>query len=368
MLDPEIKINSDPPIGGAGAGRFNKLNSPHQILSNLDGFHRASPKTKSRRMVAVCLADHPWQRSLRQLRQAQERHRQAQELHGLPPCQVLWRGLPEGPPQAAQEGLQATRGRVEGRAAIWSGAGEAGVYLVILRFHLLHGGGLLPDLHSAHSVANARSFSFHGVACCMKRICSGCSVAAKKRGMRDCAFSRTPMPDNDADKLAMVQARMAKKDPESINFLGEQYHYGTLGFQKDMRKAVELWTEAAELGSIGALYNLGLSYFQGEGVQQDKAKGAEFYMKAAMEGHAWSRYNLGNHEADKGNPDRAVRHWLISAKMGEVNSVENIKRAFMEGFATKEQYAEALKGYQDAAEEMKSHDRDEAKAYLDSRK
>ena len=33
---------------------------------------------------------------------------------------------------------------------------------------------------------------------------------------------------------------------------------------------------------------------------------------------------------------------------------------FMEGIATKEQYAEALKGYQDAVEEMKSHDRDEA--------
>ena len=31
------------------------------------------------------------------------------------------------------------------------------------------------------------------------------------------------------------------------------------------------------------------------------------------------------------------------------------------GIATKEQYSEALKGYQDAVEEMKSHDRDEAK-------
>ena len=32
----------------------------------------------------------------------------------------------------------------------------------------------------------------------------------------------------------------------------------------------------------------------------------------------------------------------------------------MQGNATKEQYAEALKGYQDAVEETKSHDRDEA--------
>ena len=34
---------------------------------------------------------------------------------------------------------------------------------------------------------------------------------------------------------------------------------------------------------------------------------------------------------------------------------------FMRGDATKAHYAEALKGYQDAVEEMKSHDRDEVK-------
>ena len=36
----------------------------------------------------------------------------------------------------------------------------------------------------------------------------------------------------------------------------------------------------------------------------------------------------------------------------------------MGGYATKKQYAEALKGYHEAAEEMKSHDRDEAKLGL----
>ena len=36
----------------------------------------------------------------------------------------------------------------------------------------------------------------------------------------------------------------------------------------------------------------------------------------------------------------------------------------MAGIATKEQYVQALKGYQDAVEEMKSHDRDSVKAIL----
>ena len=81
-----------------------------------------------------------------------------------------------------------------------------------------------------------------------------------------------------------------------------------------------------------------------------------------------SRYNLGcyEYEAER-NYDRAAKHFLISAKMGHKNSLENIKRLFMAGDATREQYADALKGYQDAVEEMKSHDRDDAKAHLDQR-
>ncbi|EJK76507.1 hypothetical protein THAOC_01728 [Thalassiosira oceanica] len=158
--------------------------------------------------------------------------------------------------------------------------------------------------------------------CCMKRICRGCDFAAQKRGMHDCPFCRTPFPDNKA------------------------------GLQKDMQKAVELWTEAAELGSIKALFDLGNAYFNGVGVQEDKGKAYELYKKAAMKGHVECRHNLGNHEARKGNYDRAVRHWMISAKMGDKDSVENIKKLV----GTKDQYMEALRGYQNAVEEMKSHD------------
>ena len=197
--------------------------------------------------------------------------------------------------------------------------------------------------------------------CCMKRICHGCDYAANKRGMADCPFCRTPLPDNDADELAMVQARVEKKDPDAINFLGERYFFGGLGLQKDMRKAVELYYEAAELGSIKALYHLGTVYDGGEGVQQDKAKGVQFYEKAAMQGHVDSRYQLGWIEENKENYDRALRHYLISAKMGDKDSLENIKKMFLDGLATKDQHAEALKGYQDAVEETNIHDRDEAK-------
>ncbi|EJK52311.1 hypothetical protein THAOC_28429 [Thalassiosira oceanica] len=192
------------------------------------------------------------------------------------------------------------------------------------------------------------------MACCMKRVCKGCVMAFENCGMTDCPFCRTPKPGNDAEILAMVQARVAKKDPAAINNLGQNYFQGMLGLQKDTRKAVELWTEAAELGSIEALCNLGVVYNDGEGVQQDKAKAVEFYEKAAMQGHVMSRCKLGAIEAKERNWDRAVRHWTISAKMGDFDSVDLIKAAFEAGLATKEQYADALKGYHDAVKDMKN--------------
>ena len=122
-----------------------------------------------------------------------------------------------------------------------------------------------------------------------------------------------------------------------------------------------MWTEAAELGSIDALYNLGVAYHRGEVVDKDEAKSVQFYEKAAMRGDVASRHNLGCGEGQRGDYDRAGRHFLISAKMGYELSLNAIKSRFMAGRATKEQYAEALRGYQDAIEEMKSHYRDEAK-------
>ncbi|EJK73217.1 hypothetical protein THAOC_05170, partial [Thalassiosira oceanica] len=67
-------------------------------------------------------------------------------------------------------------------------------------------------------------------------------------------------------------------------------------------------------------------------------------------------------EYDAGNYDLALQHWMISAKLGHEYSLKNVRIFSMTGLATKADYAAALRGYQKAAEEMSSHDRDEAKS------
>ncbi|EJK51898.1 hypothetical protein THAOC_28886, partial [Thalassiosira oceanica] len=133
-----------------------------------------------------------------------------------------------------------------------------------------------------------------------------------------------------------------------------------LDLTKDVPRSIELWTEAAELGSINAHYELGRIYYFGIGIEEDKPRGLQYWQQAAMKGEVDSRNNLGYGEYKNGNYELAVQHFMISAKMGHGNSLNNIKEMFKDSLATKAQYAEALLGYRDAVEETKSPQREEA--------
>ena len=199
--------------------------------------------------------------------------------------------------------------------------------------------------------------------CCMKRVCNGCILAARQQGMLGdiCPFCRTLVPTEDASTLAMIRERVDKGDTEAICLLGHKYYQGKHGLAKDVPRAIELWKEAAELGSSDAHYHIGLAYYNGDGVEEDKPRCIQHWQQAAMKGDVRSRHNLGAGEDDDGNYELAAQHWMISAKMGLEESLNAIKGMFKEGFVTKAQYAEALFGYRDAVEEMKSPQREEAK-------
>ena len=79
-----------------------------------------------------------------------------------------------------------------------------------------------------------------------------------------------------------------------------------------------------------------------------------------MGGHVRARHNLGVLEKRAGNMDRVIKHHTIAAGLGYNDSLENIKLMFMNGHATKDDYAKALRVYQAYLVEIKSAQRDEA--------
>jgi TPR repeat protein len=149
-----------------------------------------------------------------------------------------------------------------------------------------------------------------------------------------------------------------------------QYTHGNQGLSitKDTDKAAKLLLRAAELGSADASDILGAMYYNGIGVNEDKTKAIQYLEKAAMGGNANARFNLSKMEFNAGSFDRAIKHWLIAASFGYIMAVNEIQKAMVEGNATRDHYAKALRGYQQYVNEVRSDDRDAAVAFDDKYK
>ena len=79
-----------------------------------------------------------------------------------------------------------------------------------------------------------------------------------------------------------------------------------------------------------------------------------------------ARHNLGFMDKEGGRPQRALRHFLISVSMGYENSLLEVRQLFMHGVATKDDYQNALLGFQAAVKERESPQRTKAQEFLTS--
>jgi TPR repeat protein len=53
---------------------------------------------------------------------------------------------------------------------------------------------------------------------------------------------------------------LRQNDTCAIHVLGNHYHHGDSGLQQNHAKAIELWTQAAELSSSEAHFQLGVNF------------------------------------------------------------------------------------------------------------
>ena len=199
--------------------------------------------------------------------------------------------------------------------------------------------------------------------CCGKLVCNGCIYAVAMRGTSLCPFCRAPAASvvtSRKESNKRIRKRVEMKDPRAIYSLGCYYSKGDLGLQQNYEKALELWHRAGELGCPNAYHNIGTHYDQGRGVGVDNKKAKHYYELAAMLGHVGSRYNLGLGEEYFGSKDRALKHYMIAVTGEDADALENIKRLYMEGHATKDDYTKALRSYQECLDEIRSDQRDAA--------
>ena len=133
---------------------------------------------------------------------------------------------------------------------------------------------------------------------------------------------------------------------------------------KELSECIGILDKGTGLGDVEAHYNLSIMYREGEGVEKDMKKYTYYMEEAAIAGHPTARHNLGVQERNNGRFERAVKHFVIAANLGSHDSLKLMKKLFEDGYARKEDYATALRAYQDAVEATKSAERGEAEAYF----
>src|SRR5262249_25003566 len=138
--------------------------------------------------------------------------------------------------------------------------------------------------------------------------------------------------------------------------LGVLHDTGQFGLEKNELKALELYLQAAALGSADAQHLCGVMYQRGEIVTRDVAKAVSFYSTAAEQGHVAAMRDLATilrHGLDTVATDekRALKLYRAAAEKGDPGSLCAIGQMVLHGECGLKQSEElALEFLEEAAE------------------
>ena len=198
--------------------------------------------------------------------------------------------------------------------------------------------------------------------CCSEIICKGCDYANDMSGGGDrCPFCREPVANREENRKKLMK-RIKANDPAALTEMGQKcYDKG------DYDGALKYSIKAAEFGDMDAHHRLGFMYYKGEWCQKDEEKAMYHWEKAAIGGHSEARHNLAAIEEKRGNNERAVKHFIISANLGLKVSMKSLWKHYSVGHITKEDLDATLRTHQAALDAMKSEQRDAAESVQQNR-
>lgn len=134
---------------------------------------------------------------------------------------------------------------------------------------------------------------------------------------------------DDIGKLA------EKGDAQALYEAGKKYYYGNVGTEKNLSKAFECFSLAAEMGHAPSQNNLAWCYEAGDGTEQSWAKALEWYTKSAENGCAIAQYSLAwmydNGIEVKKNLSKAISWHIKAAENGYGMSQYKLGLAYLNG-------------------------------------
>lgn len=202
--------------------------------------------------------------------------------------------------------------------------------------------------------------------CCGKTICVGCkrrTFGDDMSGANICPFCRANNDERNSF-IEDLEKRAALGDARAIYNLGVEYDKGRC-IRKDELKANGLFHQAAEHGSPTAHGVLATMYRDGQnGLERSLPRSLHHELTAAMGGHCVCRHNIGTFDIRNGYIDRALKHFIIAASDGYEPSLQAIKKCYIKGIVSKEDFAKTLRAYQARLDAVKSKERGDGLLHL----
>ena len=151
-----------------------------------------------------------------------------------------------------------------------------------------------------------------------------------------------------------LQKKAEKGDAAAQNELGLAYYEGD-GVEQDYETAVLWFEKSAGQGYAEGQDNLGDCYYYGKGVEQDYEKAVQWYAKAAEQGHAKAQNDLGYCcQEGKGVPQnyiKAVVWYMKAAEQGYASAQNNLGYCYQNGRGVLQDQKKAVEWYTKAAEQ-----------------
>ena len=186
---------------------------------------------------------------------------------------------------------------------------------------------------------HGRTGTLTAVGCAISMFCwSGLACADLKSGI--VAYNAGDYATAKKEFSAGADA----KEPMGLHLLGSLYYQGH-GVEKDMKRAIELFTAAAELGWRPSQTNLGIIYQAGDGVKRDIIKAMEYYMAAGKQGDLQATFHLGHIflKGDGVKPDyaKALDYYRLAVQQGYLPAVHEYGIMFANGHGVEKNAVEA---------------------------
>jgi len=137
----------------------------------------------------------------------------------------------------------------------------------------------------------------------------------------------TRSSDQTSEDIKLKISVAENGDVEAQLNLGLLYFNGQ-GVSKDYAEAYKWWQKAAEQGRPEAQFMVGVLFFNGQGVSRDASEAARWWIKAAEQGITHAQSLLGNlyfkgTGVDQ-NISEAKRWWMKAAEGGNPDAIRNL--------------------------------------------